>query len=248
MINEVLKPTGNPAVSLTTYAHDQSEKFSNVAQRPAVLVLPGGGYEICSDREAEPVALAFAGAGYHSFVLRYSVGAASDWPAPLQDAEAALQTISDNAERWGVDAERIAVIGFSAGAHLAASLGLSGRARPARMLLIYPVITSQTLRVCHPATHRAPDLLAQVDATTPPTFLAHTADDQLVPVTDSLAMAERLASAGVPFELHIFAAGVHGLSLATPFTSSGSPEKVNPDFARWLGLAIDWLGRQFPVV
>lgn len=167
MIHEVVHPTGTPDVTLTSYVHDKSAALVNVNRRPAVLVLPGGGYEHCSDREAEPVALALAGAGYQTFVLRYSVAEASVWPTPLRDAEAAVQAIIDNADRWGVAVDRIAVVGFSAGGHLAASLGLLGRVRPARMLLVYPVTTSETLQVCHPAASAAPDLLAAVDASCP---------------------------------------------------------------------------------
>ncbi len=242
------QPTDDPAISLTGYLHDQSDTFPNLVRRPAVLILPGGGYEFCSDREAEPIALALAGAGYHAFVLRYSVGEASQWPAPLTDAEAALRMIHDNAADWGVDAERIAVIGFSAGGHLAAALSLFGGVRPAASLLIYPVITASTLRVCHQATWDAPDLLAAIGPETPPTFLAHTAPDAVVPVTDSLSYAARLAEVGVPFELHVFPSGIHGLSLATSFTSSGDLGKADAVFAGWRGLAIDWLGRQFPVI
>lgn len=247
MIHEVVHPTGDDAVTLTSYVHDYSDALVNVARRPAVLVLPGGGYEHCSDREAEPIALALAGAGYQTFVLRYSVGEASAWPTPLRDAEAALQAIIDRADEWGVDAERIAVIGFSAGGHLAASLSILGRVRPARMMLIYPVTTTSTMQVCHPASQSAPDLIAAVDASCPPAFIAHTQADELVPVSDSLAMAGALAAAEVPFELHVQGDGVHGLSLGTPFTSTGRPHVVDRVFARWLGQAVDWLGRQFPV-
>lgn len=247
MIHEVVHPTNNPDVTLTTYVHDRSDELANVDLRPAVLVLPGGGYEFCSDREAEPIALALAGAGYQAFVLRYSVAEDAVWPAPLQDAEAGLQAIIDNAERWGVEAGRIAVIGFSAGGHLAASLCIFGRVRPAAMMLVYPATSLETLWICHPATHTAPDLLAAVDESCPPAFLVHTAADEVVPVTDSLWLAERLATSGVPFELHVFPTGLHGLALASAFTSTGRPEVSDETFASWLGLAVDWLGRQFPV-
>ena len=92
MINGVVNPTGDEAVTLTYYAHGQADKLSNVARRPAVLVLPGGGYEHCSDRESEPVALTFLWAGYQAFVLRYSLGERSAWPRPLALAAAALQS------------------------------------------------------------------------------------------------------------------------------------------------------------
>ena len=239
------QPTTDPDVRLTGYLHDPSEKYANLAARPAVLVFPGGGYEICSDREAEPVALAFAGAGYHSFVLRYPVGAASQWPAPMQAAEGALRLISDQAAELGVDIQRIAVAGFSAGGHLAAALSVLGSVRPAATLLIYTVTTGQTLRLCNRGVHPAPDLLAALDSTCPATFLAHTASDELVPVTDSLRYAQRLAECQIPFELHVFPSGAHGMSLADWSTSGGVPDKQSAVFAGWRPLAIAWLGRTF---
>ncbi len=247
MIHDVVHPTGNPPVTLTSYAHEQKPKLANVSQRPTVLVLPGGCYEFCSDREGEPVAMALSGAGYQAFVLRYSVAEASTWPAPLRDAETALQTIIDRADRWGVDPTRIAVLGFSAGGHLAASVSLLGRVRPAALLLIYPVILQRTLRICRAEVHGAPALLEAVDEFCPPTFIVHSAADELVPVADSLRLAERLADHDVPFELHIFPGGQHGMALGTAFTSTGRPEMVDQPFASWLGLATDWLGRRFPI-
>ncbi|MGB3954137.1 MAG: alpha/beta hydrolase [Brooklawnia sp.] len=247
MIHDVVHPTGNPPVTLTSYAHEQKPKLVNVSRRPAVLVLPGGSYEFCSDREGEPVAMALAGAGYQTFVLRYSVAEASTWPAPLLDAEAALQTIIDRADQWGVDPTRIAVLGFSAGGHLAASVSLLGRVRPAATLLVYPVIMQRTLRVCRAEVHGAPALLEAVDQSCPPTFIVHSAADELVPVANSLRLAAQLADHGIPFELHVFPGGPHGLALGTEFTSTGRPEMVDRPFASWLGLAIDWLGRQFPI-
>lgn len=100
-------------VRLTCYLYDRSSEYTNLDVRPAILVIPGGGYHMCSDREAEPIALAFAAAGFHAFVLRYSLHHVKPWPAPLADYEQAMETILAHAEEWGVDKERIAVVGFS---------------------------------------------------------------------------------------------------------------------------------------
>ena len=125
-------------VSLTTYIHDVSSEMENVIKRPAILIFPGGGYHFCSDREAEPIALAYAAKGYHAFVLRYSLKKSSQFPKPLRDAEMALEMIIKNADKWNVIANKIAVIGFSAGGHLATALGTTGKIKPNALILGYP--------------------------------------------------------------------------------------------------------------
>ncbi len=121
----------NPFVTLTACLQEEPSPFAG-RKRPAVVVCPGGGYTFCSSREAEPVAFRFAAMGYHVFVLRYSVYADDEnmpmgsavvpkpervHPAPLVDLGSAFLTIRAHADEWGVDADRIAVCGFSAGAH-----------------------------------------------------------------------------------------------------------------------------------
>src|SRR3989304_3816830 len=127
-------------VTLTSYLLDSSQEMPNTRLRPVVLVFPGGGYYACSDREAEPIALAFLAEGYQAFVLRYSIGENASFPRPLNDAEEALELIRVNADEWSVDPARIAVCGFSAGGHLAAALGTMGRVRPNALILAYPCI------------------------------------------------------------------------------------------------------------
>ena len=89
-------------VSLTAYLQDAGKEFRNITKRPAVLVIPGGGYQFCSDREADPVAFAYLKAGYNAFILRYSVGADHKWPEPLEDYEDAMKYIEIHAEEWNV--------------------------------------------------------------------------------------------------------------------------------------------------
>jgi len=107
--------------------------------RPAVLVLPGGGYQYCSPREAENVARHYVRAGFHGFVLRYSLGKDAAWPNPLEDYDRAMGMIRENAQSWGVIPDKIAVIGFSAGGHLASAAATLSRNRPNAAILCYAV-------------------------------------------------------------------------------------------------------------
>ncbi len=221
--------------TLTTYLWEDSDELK-VKKRPGVLVIPGGGYEFCSDREAEPVALAYLAQGFNAFVLRYTVK--SDFATPFAEANCALKTIAENAEKWHVDRGRLAVCGFSAGAHLAFSLATMGDTRPSAAVLGYPAVIGKDW-----ATHKpfVPDLVSKVDGKTCPTFVFASRDDDVVPINNSLALCSSLDKAGVPFELHIFADGKHGYSLAKFHTSEDEPPRVNPDAAKWFDLSVAWL-------
>ncbi|WP_432244699.1 alpha/beta hydrolase [Arthrobacter sp. G.S.26] len=221
--------------------------------RPAVLVLPGGGYARQADHEAEPVAEWLASLGIHAFVLRYRV-APDRHPAPLMDAKEAMLYIRSGAHGLYLEPGRVGVLGFSAGGHLAATLSTgvaTGSSRldvdasvPDRTVLCYPVV-SYTAEVHQGSVDNllgdAPpsDLLAevsaeqQVGADTPPAFVWHTADDAAVPVSHSLGYAGALMAAGVPAELHVFPNGRHGLGLAGG--------EAGPD--QWPALCAAWLQR-----
>jgi len=235
---ETLVLSGGPEVSLTAYLLDGSPEFGNIGRRPAVLVFPGGGYRGLSDREAEPIAMAYLAEGYHAFVLRYSVGERAVFPAPLRDAEEALAVVRSRSEEWQVDADKIAVIGFSAGGHLAAALGTMGKERPNAILLGYPCILStmsEVLAVPVPSVDR------EVDERTPPAFLFAAVDDTAAPIENSLAFMRALEEMRIPFEAHLFQSGGHGLSLAKSHTSGGYRSNVDPRFARWFSLSVSWL-------
>lgn len=145
------------AAKFVGYCLDNSEEVIPDYARPSVLVIPGGGYEMTSDREAEPIAMQFLAAGYNAFVLRYSVKP-SVFPVALLEAAEAMKQIREHAAEWHVDTNAIAVIGFSAGGHLAANLATSASdeviaahgydpdaVRPNGLMLAYPVITSGPL-------------------------------------------------------------------------------------------------------
>lgn len=253
--------------TLTTYLQDSlSEMGREQERRPAVLICPGGAYAFCSQREAEPVALHFLPEGYQVFVLDYSV-APHRFPTQLREVAAAMELIHQNAAAWHCDAARVAILGFSAGGHLAAHYSTSyscpevracfPESRPvAASVLCYPVITadprwthSGSIENLSGIAARTPDEAARfscdrlVCAQTPPAFLWHTASDEAVPVMNSLLYAQALAAHGVPFELHVYPAGRHGLSTCDAQTLDDVLPEHTYDHA-WLSCAKQWLRNQ----
>ena len=235
IINASLK---NENTSLIGYIHDQSQEMANVDIRPTVLIFPGGGYFFCSDREADPVALAYLAEGYNAFILRYSVGAENPAEKALEDANEAIAYLHQHADELNLDQNKIVVIGFSAGGHLAAWLSVSGEIKPAATLLGYPCILPE---IGEMLGKKLPDLCSAVNESTPPTFIFSTRDDAIVPISHSLQYINALDAAGVDFEVHIFGEGTHGLSIGKTHTSSGHENMVNDHYANWLALSVKWL-------
>lgn len=233
----------NGQVTLTAYLLDASKEMENCKSRPAVLVFPGGAYAFLSDREAEPIACSFLEQGYQAFVLRYTIGKDKSFSDSLRDAENALRRIRSMAEEWNVNPGQVAVCGFSAGGHLAAAVSTMGAERPNATILGYPCILSSISRIL---AFPVPSLDEKVTVDTPPAFIFHTADDNCVPLENSLRYADALSRSGVPFEMHIFPHGSHGLALATDVTSGGAEYMVNPAVAQWIPLCIRWLKDVFP--
>lgn len=139
----------NRNVTLTAYIQEADGEFL-FPKRPAILVLPGGGYAMCSDREADPVAMAYLKAGYQAFILRYSTGKYKTWPNPLEDYEQAMALIEERAEEWHLDSSRIAAVGFSAGGHLCACAATIAKHKPAAAILVYPAILKDICDMCQP--------------------------------------------------------------------------------------------------
>ncbi len=246
-----------------TYITDNSPEMHPNRLRPAVIICPGGGYEMTSDREAEPIALQFAANGFQAFVLRYSVKPAV-FPAALAELAHTVGMVRDNAERWHVNADKIIIAGFSAGGHLAASLGVfwnkpflasllktnGEHIKPNGLLLAYPVISSgeyahQGSFACllgsrHDELLEYVSLEKQANALTPPTFLWHTWEDGCVPCENSLLFAQALRRCGVCTELHIYPQGGHGLSLANEETSCENGYGVEESCQSWLPMALRW--------
>lgn len=219
---------------LTCWIQQTSPAVSSERKRPAILILPGGGYQHTSEREAEPVALRFAAAGYAAFVLHYSC-APSRFPTALREAAAAMRYIRDHADAYEIDPHKVAALGFSAGGHLCgclgtlfdspevADIGAAELIRPDALCLCYPVAVSwgrthegsfENLCGGDAQLRQRLSLERLVRPDMPPTFLWHTREDTSVPCRNSLVLAQSLAEAGVDFALHIYRKGKHGLSTA----------------------------------
>jgi len=229
-----------------------------IATGAAVLVLPGGGYSHLSEvKEGSDVAKWLNSLGVTAFVLKYRLGMRYHQPNQLLDAARAMRTVRARAKDWSVDPKRIAILGFSAGGHLASTLGThfdAGKpdandeiermsSRPDLMILIYPVITMGELthkgsKLNLLAENPTPELIKlysnelQVTKDTPPTFLVHTMTDSAVPVENSMMFASALRKANVPVEFHLYEQGPHGFGLAP----------ANPILASWAERCADWLG------
>jgi len=210
------------------------------ATHTAVLVIPGGGYSgVVMGHEGDSIAHAFNKIGVIAFVLKYRLPSDSIMVdktiGPLQDAQSALVMIRKNAKRWNIDSSKVGVIGFSAGGHLASTLGTHFdkpaienndhiNLRPDFMALIYPVITfgefahvgSRENLIGNTPSQQLIDLYCnekQVTAETPPTFLVHAEDDNVVPVQNSLMFYNALLQNKVKGEMHIYTRGGHGFGL-----------------------------------
>ena len=235
------------------------ENMSN-RRRATVVICPGGAYRWLSPRESEPVARAFEAMGYETDILRYPVRAEGEAEPlglepvrRLSDRVAALRAQSGGAP--------VIVCGFSAGGHLAATLGVHwrklGLSMPDALILGYPVITADE-QLCNAETIQNIagegqrdffSLEKHVSSDTPPTFLWHTTADRSVPVENSLLFASALKRAGVPFELHVYPFGEHGLSLATEAVQEPEKGRVpDPHVAGWIRECGEWIRQMLPTL
>lgn len=247
----------HPEATLEGFLLDCEIALGQEKNRPAVLVCPGGGYVYCSPREAEPVALSYAARGFHAFVLRYSVSKDAAGFTPLEEVDWAIGYIREHAAQWHIDPEKIAVCGFSAGGHLALASGVLAKNRPNAMILGYPATSAPNipggdflLKILEgrddvtDADAEKYDLIQKVTTDTPPMFLAATAEDFLTAFC-SLPLVNAYARLGKPCEVHIFQYGPHGYSLANEVTADGSQAMLEPAFAQWQELSVQWLHKTF---
>lgn len=258
MDGELLWPEGAPG-ALGNAAEDRPRLVPYLVEggsrRAAVVVCPGGGYAKRAAHEGEPVARWLNGLGISAFVLHYRV-APYRHPSPLQDAQRALRLVRHRADEWQIDPNRVGILGFSAGGHLAATASTlfddgnpdspdpieRQSCRPTAAVLCYPVISflqfthlgsMRNLLGDNPTVPLRRALSAEQNVTTqtPPTFLWHTADDAGVSVVNSLLYAQALGQQGIPFALHVFPYGRHGLGLAQDDRQVGA----------WTALCATWL-------
>lgn len=248
---------GSQEATLEGYLLDCEIALGQEKRRPAVLVCPGGGYLYCSPREAEPVALSYAARGFHAFILRYSTGKAAGGFAPLKEVSWAIGYIRENSEAWQLDPDKIAVCGFSAGGHLALSAGLLAENKPDAMILGYPAASAPNgqgvdfmLKVLEgrdtvtDEDARKYDLVSQITKDAPPVFLVATAEDMLTQY-GALPIAKAYSDLGKNYELHIFQYGPHGNSLGNEVSSDGSTRNLDPVYAQWQEMSVQWLHRTF---
>ncbi|MCI5904897.1 MAG: alpha/beta hydrolase [Oscillospiraceae bacterium] len=251
---------------LTAVVPDMLPNDTRGIKRRAVIICPGGGYDYCSVREAEPVAMRLASYNVACFVLNYSCYRKL-FPTNLLELAAAMLFVRENGDRFGIDAEKVYVCGFSAGGHLAASLGVHWNKpfayepfgvspemiKPYGQILCYPVITGGEKRhdgsilnlIGDDSNEEAKHLVSleeQVSGDTVPTFIWSTCDDELVPVENTLMFTAALAANKVPFTSHIFSSGVHGLALADESTANYDGH-INKECAEWVRMAVEWINK-----
>ena len=234
-------------------------------KRPSMVVCPGGAYCMCSEREAEPIALKFLDMGFNVFVLYYSI-APHRYPAQLIEVAALFDYINKNADALHTDTEKIGIIGFSAGGHLAAHYSnlwddeiikerFGATYKPAASILCYPVISTENanrgsfinLLGHFPETEDEINRFScekLVGKQTPPTFLFHTFEDTTVPVQNSIYYANALADNGIPFEMHIYPYGWHGISTADSLTLDSDNDKL-PYISDWVIKVKRWINVLF---
>lgn len=259
----VLGEAGRDA-TLTAYLPDNLSEMNRENElRPCLLICPGGGYEFCSQRESEPIALHFLPEGFNVFILNYST-APHRYPAQLCEVAASMELLYQHADAWHCDTTRIAIMGFSAGGHLAAHYSNAYSCTEVRAvfpnshpvsaaILCYPVITADSawahmgsFDALTGKSERTADEIQKfscdrlVSAKTPPTFLWHTAADATVPVMNSLLYAQALAAHHVSFELHVYPQGGHGLSTCDRQTLDEVLSEHEYD-RTWLACAKHWL-------
>lgn len=249
---------------LTAYRHGQMSEMRSRKLRPAMLILPGGGYGFLSQRENEPIALRYFAEGFDAFVLDYDIAPVA-YPAQIVQAAMAMLYLRREAERLDLDCGHIAAVGFSAGGHLCGCISLlwddpavrelfgseCEKVRPDAAILSYPVVTADK-NFWHEGSFRnfcgekvsaeEYSLEKKVRPSAPPCFIWATTEDDCVPAENAWLLYGALHRAGVSSELHLFEKGWHGLSTCDIEVNDERPQQFFfGHVAHWFGLSLEFL-------
>lgn len=249
---------------LVTYFLDNTEEIDTKRIRPLILLCPGGGYVMTSDREAEPIAMQFLAAGFHVAILRYSVAPAR-YPVALREVAWSMAWLRTHAEEYHIDKNRIITMAFRLVVIWLHPMEISGKTMSSsqrslawKQSCFARMDRSLAIRVISsgPKAHRdsftsllgehydelvdAMSLENQVNENVPPTFLWHTETDDLVPVENSILFFNALHEHHIPVEMHIYPIGGHGISLATEETRYRDGGGIFLQCQNWIEMAIRW--------
>lgn len=254
-------PMLNSGASLTSYCIYNHNEYPYDRKRKTILVLPGGGYAFCSEREKEPIALKFIAKDFNVFVLDYSVGEGLHFPYPMVEAFAAIVYIRRHAEEYNVDVDHIGVMGFSAGGHLAGMLSIY---KEDEFYANFLNVSTDELRIdftilCYAVNIASEDdfikkylikeeknvqyfdISNHITSNFPPTFIWTTKSDEVVPYTNSTRLIDSLKEAGVKYEFHLFPTGKHGGSTCDLLTNTIDEVKELGDAYKWIDLCSDFI-------
>lgn len=247
---------GKSEVKLNGYIHEDFTPFCETyKERPAVIICPGGGYMHLSPREADPVAMPLFSAGFQVFILWYSITRENiEASEPESELAEAIRTVKKKAAELNLLSDKIAVMGFSAGGHLAASIcchwmNYGESSRPDCGVLCYPVISTgrwghqgstETLTGFDESKMEYYSLEKQVSSNTVPCFIWHTTEDEAVNIRNSHMFVSSLIEHSVPYEYHVYQKGRHGLSAGRAETGPEIKEVQS-----WLPLLVEWLSKRW---
>ncbi len=268
MLHKQINFTEDGRVNLKTYIPDA---LPTEQPGPAMIACPGGAWTHLSPAEGESVALTFVKEGFACFVLSYSVGDYSEFPNPLIEVSWAIRVVREHAQEWCIDPHKIAISGYSAGASVCSMSatqwmdpcivealgGESGLYRPDAAVLAYGCNDLSTIFDAPAAdglvvptpgkitADRTPqiDVVNYVTAGTAPIFFYHCRNDEYVPVRNTWLLASKLDELGLPFELHVFGSGHHGMSVNNRLTQAREP--IDPSVTQWVPLCVAWLDQLF---
>lgn len=278
MIHQTIELGKKGGASLVTYIHEKSDQQEfQIPKRPAVIVMPGGAYSFLADWEGEPAALTFLKEGYNTFVLRYSVGDACTYPEILEEVSLAIWEVRQHAEEWSIDPDAIVLMGFSAGACTAAlsatqwnTPGLAERLgvpkegiKPNAAVICYGAWDNTNTIQKDPkyynpdAAKIAKDCTPEMDFINytgkhmPPLFIWHNRYDKFVPPVNPIMIAAKMLELDLPFELHLFQGGQHGMSVCNSLNAyKGEWQKEceeNPNVGMWVPLCAGWINKLFHI-